>query len=44
MEIRHGCFGLPQAGILANKLLKKRLAKDGYVKLPHTPELFKHIT
>ncbi len=23
MEIRRGCYGLPQAGILANKLLKK---------------------
>ena len=44
MEIRHGCYGLPQAGILANKLLKKRLAKHGYFELPHTPGLFKHIS
>jgi hypothetical protein len=26
MEIRKGIYGLPQAGILANKLLKERLA------------------
>eukprot|EP00804_Cyclotella_cryptica_P017160 CCRYP_003375-RA/>CCRYP_003375-RA protein AED:0.38 eAED:0.38 QI:0/0/0/1/0/0/2/0/339 len=44
MEIWRGCYGLPQAGILANKLLKKRLAADGYFKPPHTPGLFKHIS
>eukprot|EP00804_Cyclotella_cryptica_P019448 CCRYP_006615-RA/>CCRYP_006615-RA protein AED:0.18 eAED:0.18 QI:0/0/0/1/1/1/3/0/869 len=44
MEIRRGCYGLPQAGILANKLLKQRLATDGYFELPHTPGLFKHIS
>jgi hypothetical protein len=44
MEIRRGCYGLPQAGILANKLLKKRLATHGYYELPHTPGLFKHIS
>ena len=27
MEILKGMYGLPQAGILANKLLKRRLAK-----------------
>ena len=42
MEIRRGMYGLPQSGILANKLLKERLAKDGYFELPHTPGLFKH--
>ena len=35
-------YGLPQAGILANKLLKKRLARHGYYKQPHTPSLWKH--
>jgi hypothetical protein len=35
-------YGLPQAGILANKLLKKRLAKHGYFKQPHTSSLWKH--
>jgi hypothetical protein len=44
MEIRRGMYGLPQSGILANKLLKERLAKDGYFELPHTPGLFKHET
>eukprot|EP00804_Cyclotella_cryptica_P025827 CCRYP_002706-RA/>CCRYP_002706-RA protein AED:0.44 eAED:0.44 QI:0/-1/0/1/-1/0/1/0/83 len=28
MEIRGVCYGLPQAAILANKLLKKQLAED----------------
>jgi hypothetical protein len=42
MEIRKGIYGLPQAGILANKLLKLRLARHGYFKLPHTPGLWKH--
>jgi len=35
--------GLPQAGIIANKLLSKRFAKHGYFKLPHTPGLWRHI-
>jgi hypothetical protein len=42
MEIRKGMFGLPQAGILANKLLKLRLACRGYFEQPHTPGLWKH--
>jgi hypothetical protein len=37
MEIHPGMYGLPQAGILANKLLKKRLACHGYFEVPHTP-------
>jgi hypothetical protein len=43
MEIRKGMYGFPQLGILANKLLKKRLAKHGYYELPHTPCLWKHV-
>ncbi len=43
MEIRKGMYGLPQAGILANKLLKARLAPHGYFEQPHTPGLFKHV-
>jgi hypothetical protein len=39
MKIRKRVYGLPQAGILANKLLKKRLAKHGYFEQPHTPSL-----
>jgi hypothetical protein len=42
MEICKGMYGLPQAGILANKLLKKRLAIHGYYEQPHTPGLIKH--
>jgi hypothetical protein len=30
IEIQKGMYGLPQAGILANKLLQHNLAKDGY--------------
>ena len=36
MELRQ-MYGFPQSGILANKLLKERLATDGYFELPHTP-------
>ncbi len=32
LEMRRAMWGLPQAGILANKLLKKRLAPHGYFK------------
>ena len=44
MEIRKGMYGLPAAGIIANKLLKARLAKKGYFELPHTPGLWKHVS
>jgi hypothetical protein len=44
MEIRRAMYGLPQAGILANKLLKERLAKHGYYEVTHTPGLWKHIS
>ncbi len=43
MEIRKGMYRLPQAGILANKLLKKQLVHHGYFKQPHTPGLWKHV-
>ena len=39
VEIQKGMYGLPQAGMLANKLLKARLAKHGYYKCRHTPGL-----
>jgi hypothetical protein len=42
MENCKGMHGLPQAGILANKLLKKCLAILSYYKQPHTSSLFKH--
>ncbi|KAL7538190.1 hypothetical protein ACHAXR_008359, partial [Thalassiosira sp. AJA248-18] len=44
MEIIRGMYGLPQSGMLANKLLKERLEEDGFIELPHTPGLFKHKT
>jgi hypothetical protein len=44
MQIEKGMYGLPQAGILANKILRKQLAPYGYFKTPHTPGLWKHIS
>ena len=40
MEIRRGMYGLPQVGMLANKLLKKHLAPHGYYEVPHTSGLW----
>ena len=40
MEIIRGMYGLPQAGILANKLLRKRLEPHGYFEVQHTPGLW----
>ena len=42
VEIRKGMYGLPQAGILANKLLKERLAKHGYYECARTHGLWRH--
>jgi hypothetical protein len=42
VELRKGIYGLPQAGILANDLLVKRLAKGDYHPAPYTPGLFLH--
>eukprot|EP00804_Cyclotella_cryptica_P003021 CCRYP_006028-RA/>CCRYP_006028-RA protein AED:0.37 eAED:0.37 QI:0/-1/0/1/-1/1/1/0/464 len=36
-------YGLPQAGILANKLLMKRLAQAGYHPCQFTPGLWRHV-
>ena len=36
-------YGLPQAGMLANKLLKRRLVKDGYYEVRHTPGYWWHM-
>ncbi len=44
IEMRRAFWGLPQAGILANKLLHKRLLPHGYYKCKHTPGLWRHIT
>jgi hypothetical protein len=37
-------YGLPQAGILANKLLTKHLAIHGYTLTVHTLGLWTHKT
>jgi hypothetical protein len=42
MEICKGMYGLLQASILANKLLKKRLANHGYYQRLQTPGLWRH--
>ncbi len=44
MEIQKEMYGLPQTGILANKLLKKRLALHGYFEQPHMLGLWKHVS
>jgi hypothetical protein len=43
-RVDKGMYGLPQVGMLANKLLKERLAKHGYFKTTHTPGLWTHLT
>ena len=43
-EIQKGMYGLPQAGIIAQKLLKERLVKHGYHQSKTTPGLWKHDT
>ena len=35
-KIRRGCYGLPQAGILANDLLRSRLLAEGYYEVEST--------
>ena len=42
IEIQKGMYGLPQPGMLANKLLKCRLAKHGYYEVRHTPGYWRH--
>jgi hypothetical protein len=42
IEIQKGMYGLPQAGILANKLLQRNLAKDGNHPTTHTHGLWTH--
>ena len=42
-RIKRGMYGLPEAGILANKLLKSRLIQAGYFECQFTPGLYKHV-
>jgi hypothetical protein len=44
IEIQKGMYGLPQADILTNELLQRRLALDGYRPTEHTHGLWKHET
>ena len=43
MKIEKGMYRLPHAGILAKKLLRKRLEPHGYYEMPHTSSLWRHI-
>ena len=42
IEVNTGMYGLPQSGLLANELLKKRLNKHGYSQSKLVPGLWKH--
>jgi hypothetical protein len=43
-EINKGMYGLPQAGILANKQLVAHLAEYDFVQCANTPCLFRHTS
>jgi hypothetical protein len=42
IKIQKRMYGLPQAGILAQELLEKRLNKHGYCQSSLTPRLWRH--
>jgi hypothetical protein len=44
IRAKRGMYGLPQAGLLANELLEKRLNKHGYHQSKLVPGLWKHDT
>jgi hypothetical protein len=44
IEIQKGMYGLPQAGILATKLLQRNLTKDGYRPTQHTHGIWTQYT
>eukprot|EP00804_Cyclotella_cryptica_P015402 CCRYP_008024-RA/>CCRYP_008024-RA protein AED:0.10 eAED:0.10 QI:0/-1/0/1/-1/1/1/0/936 len=44
IEVTKGMYGLPQAGLLANLLLEKRLNKHGYFQSKLVPWLWHHNT
>jgi hypothetical protein len=44
LKMRGAVWGLPQEGILANKLLRKQLLPHGYYKCANMPDLWKHKT
>ena len=43
IRVERGMYGLPHAGIIAQKLLEERLAKHGYHQSDKTPGLWTHI-
>ncbi len=44
IKAKRGMYGLPQSGLLANKLLEKQLNKHGYQQSKLVPGLWKHDT
>jgi len=44
IQIDGGMYGLPQASLLANQQLVKKLAPAGFVEARHTPGLFTHTS
>jgi hypothetical protein len=42
IEVQNGMYGLPQAGIISNHLLAKRLAPYGYRQTKTTPSVWTH--
>ena len=44
IRAKRGMYGLPQAGLIANELLEKRLNKHGYRQSKLVPGLWKHDT
>jgi hypothetical protein len=44
IEVQTGMYGLPQAGIIANQILARRLAINGYHQTKFTQGLWHHVT
>ena len=44
LEICKTIYGLPQAGILANKQLQEKPEPAGYYEVAHTPEMWRHVS
>jgi hypothetical protein len=44
IEVQTDMYGLPQASILTNQLLARRLAIHGYHQTKFTPSLWRHVT
>ena len=42
IRVAKGMYGLPQAGIIAQKLLEERLGDEGYTQSDKTPGFWKH--